>query len=81
MECTRISVPSSELGPSTPSPACEFVSPLDPKGGGGNTCGILGVKGGGTQYGRLDKKPDTLYTLLYKGYSGEVLARLEVVEK
>jgi hypothetical protein len=59
-----MSVLSSELGPRTPSPASECVSPppLDPKEGINTFLRDMGW-GEGTQSGRLDRKPCTLYTL------------------
>jgi hypothetical protein len=57
--------PSSQLGPPTPSPVSECVSPLDPKVGGRNT--LLRVRGWGTQFGRLNRKP---FTLIYSVISG-----------
>jgi hypothetical protein len=50
-KCTRVSVPSSELAPPAPSP------PLEP---GRNT--RLRVRGRGSQFGRLERKPGTLST-------------------
>ena len=58
-----MSAPSSELGHPTPSPASECVSPFGPKERRNSTA--LRVRGRGTQFGRLERKPGTLYTLLY----------------
>ncbi len=57
---TRVSIPLSELGPPTPSPPSECVSPLGPKEGEQHSCGW---GDGETQFGRLDIKPGTLYSL------------------
>jgi hypothetical protein len=46
--------------PPTRSSESECVSPLGSKGGS-NT--LLQVRGWGTQFGRLDRRPGTLYTL------------------
>jgi hypothetical protein len=48
-------------GSPTPSPASEFVSLLGPKGGGGSNT-LLRVRGRGTQFGRLDRRPGTLWS-------------------
>ncbi len=45
----------------TPFPASECVSPLDPKGGKQHSLAGEGL--GRTQFGRMERKPDTLYTL------------------
>ncbi len=50
-----MSVPSLELGSPPPPPQASVSPPLDLKGGGG------------TQFGRLDRKPGTLYALYGKG--------------
>jgi hypothetical protein len=56
------SVLLSELGPPTPSPASECVSLIGSKGGEQHS--LAGERGdGGSQLGRLDRKPGTLYTL------------------
>ncbi len=50
-----MSVPSSELGPTTPSPASKCV-PLEPNGGGGGHS-RLRVKGmEGSEFGRQARK-------------------------
>jgi hypothetical protein len=61
-----VSVPSSELGPLTPSAASECVSPLGPKGGG-EQHSLAGEGGGVAQFRRRDRKPGTLYTLWVGG--------------
>jgi hypothetical protein len=60
----RVSRQSSELGTPPPHPlpckqACR--PPADPKGWGEQQS--LGCDGGGTQFGRLDRKPGNLCTL------------------
>ncbi len=50
--------------PRSPSPS-EFVSPLDPKGGGATLS--CRWKGSETQFRRLERKPDTMYTLWVYG--------------
>ncbi len=47
--------------PTPLSPPSKCVTPLDPNGGGKHLLAGEGV--GGTHFGRLDRKPDTLYTL------------------
>ncbi len=54
-------------GPPTPSPANECVSPIGPKGGVTLACGR---QGGGTQFGRLERKHGTLYTLWLRLWAG-----------
>ncbi len=49
-----MSVPSLEVGPPTP-PLKASVSPLGPKGGEQHSLAVEGV--GGSQFGRLDRKP------------------------
>jgi hypothetical protein len=39
------------------------VSPLEPKGWGQHSLGGEGEGGGGSKFGRLERKPDTLSTL------------------
>jgi hypothetical protein len=57
-----VSVPSSELGPPTPSPASEYVRPLNQKGGGDTlACGWGG--GGGLIRTTGEKAYSTLSTL------------------
>jgi hypothetical protein len=53
-----MSVPSSELGPPTPSHASECVPP-NQSGGDAR----LRVRGWGSQFGRLEKKPIALCLL------------------
>ncbi len=53
-------VPSSELGPPTPSPTCEGAPPRNQRGGGQHS---PAREGWGAQFGRLEKKPGTLSTL------------------
>jgi hypothetical protein len=50
--------PVVDIGSSHPLPASECVSPFGPKEGATLSCGL-----GGTQFGRLDRKPCTLNTL------------------
>ncbi len=45
-----------------PPPKVSLSPPLDPKGGGGTTLSCR-WGGGGTQFGRLDRRLGTLYTL------------------
>jgi hypothetical protein len=47
--------------PPPPFPPNEYVSPLGPNERGGNT--PLRVRGGGTQFGGLERRPGTLNTL------------------
>jgi hypothetical protein len=54
-QSTRVSVPSSELSPPSPSPASECVPPWNQKGGGMATLA-------GSQFGRLERKPGTVHT-------------------
>ncbi len=54
-----MSVPSSEVGPPSLSPASECVPPPRTKGGAHLPAG----EGGVSQFGRLEKKPSTLSTL------------------
>ncbi len=61
-----MSVPSLELGPPTPSPANECVSPLGPKRGEQHS-----LADEGAQFRQIDRKFGTLYILwgkLYKIY-------------
>jgi hypothetical protein len=60
-----VSVPSLELGPPTPSPASECVSPLGPKEGEQHS-----LADEGAQFRQIDRKPGTLY-ILYKIYIPE----------
>ncbi len=48
--------------PPLPSPHASVSPPLDPKKGEQNSLAGEGV--GGTQFGRLDRKPGTLYTTI-----------------
>jgi hypothetical protein len=50
---------SSELASPAISPGRGGVPPLESKGGGGNNT-RLWVRGGGSQFGRLERKPGTL---------------------
>jgi hypothetical protein len=62
---TRVSAPSSELGPPFfPPQSCVF-SPLGPKGGRSNPPFWVTGCVGGTQFGGQERKPGTLYTLCY----------------
>ncbi len=54
---------SSHLGPHPPSPASECVPFPKPKGKGIHSLAGEGVGGGGSQFGRLEKKPSTMSTL------------------
>ncbi len=57
-------VPSSEMGPpAPPPPASECVPSLDPKVGKATIPGVRPWGVGGAQFGRLERKPGTLYTL------------------
>ncbi len=61
---TTVSVPSSELGP-PPLPLTKTIvecAPRNLEGGGTHSPAGEGVKGG-SQFGRLEKKPSTLSTL------------------
>ncbi len=58
---TRVSVPSSESG--LPPPIWEASVTLPPWTQRGRSNTLLQVNGWGTQFGRLDRKPGTLYTL------------------
>ncbi len=60
----KMSVPSSELGPPTPSPTSECVSPLVPKGGEEQHSLAVAGEGRGEQFGRLERMSGTLYTVL-----------------
>jgi hypothetical protein len=42
----------------------ECVSPLEPKGGGGGAT-LLRVRGWGTQFCQLERKPGTVYSVVY----------------
>ena len=59
-----MSVPSLELGPPTPSPASECVSPLGPKEGEQHSLADEGAK-----FRQIDRKPGTLYILWGKLYT------------
>jgi hypothetical protein len=62
-----VSVPFSELDPSTPFPANECVYPLGPPGGGGGVSNIrLRVMewGDPIRAAGVDRKPGTLYRIL-----------------
>ncbi len=48
-------------------PQASVSPPLDPKGGAPLACGW---GGGGSQFGRLDRKPGTLYTLWLRLWDG-----------
>jgi hypothetical protein len=61
-QSARLSVQSSELGPSTPHPQASVALPLVL---GGRHTRLRGGGGGGTQFGRLDRKPGTLYILSF----------------
>ncbi len=62
-QSTTVSVPSFELGPSTPtpSPPSELALPPEPKGGGTHSPACEGVAE--SQFGRLERKLCTLSTL------------------
>jgi hypothetical protein len=60
LEYSRVPVPSSELGPPTPSPASECVSPIGHKGGVGVSNTVLRVRGWGSQFGRMARMLGTL---------------------
>ncbi len=64
---TTVPVPSSELGPPIPSPASECAPPPPESKGGyreGREHTRLRVRVQGSQFGRLEKKPSTLFCLL-----------------
>ncbi len=56
-QSTTMSVPTSELGPPTPSPASECAPARNQRGGATSP---TGEEVGGSQLGRLEKKPYTL---------------------
>jgi hypothetical protein len=56
---TIVSVPSSELAPPPPLPKAGVPPPPGTNGGEGNTR----MRGGGSQFGRLERKPCILNTL------------------
>ncbi len=58
---TRVSVPSSECAPPAPLCAPSPQCPTEPKRAAPLPCGW---GGDGSQFGRLERKPGTLYTLL-----------------
>ncbi len=64
-EYQSVYVPSSELGP-PPLPRMRVCLPPETQTGGDNT--RLGMRGWGTQFRRLDRKPGTLYTLYLYAY-------------
>ncbi len=62
-QSTRVSVPSSELGPppAALTPQASVPPPWNQRGGKATVACGLGV--GGTQFGRLERKHGTLYNL------------------
>ncbi len=69
------SVPSSELGPNTPtpSPPSECVPHRNPCGERHTRLRVRGWGRGGPQFGRLEKKPSTLSTLCLSPSCGQNL--------
>ncbi len=62
---TRMSVPSSNLSRAPPSPQAPRLCPPPPRTQMGRATLACGRGGGGTQFGRLGRKPGTLYTLRF----------------
>jgi hypothetical protein len=57
------------MGSPTPSPASECVSPLEPNGGEAKL--PCGWEGGGTQFGRLERKSGTQHSILCGNSCGD----------